>query len=74
MKRLKIINGISLPQEDNRGRAFPYKDTGPHFVGVCRVNGQIVKIKVWKNITTEGREYLRFVFDNLDETEMQGYV
>jgi hypothetical protein len=63
-----------LPQEDNRGRAFPWKDSGPHFVGPCIIEGKLLKIKVWKNETIDGRTYLRFVFENLTEEELKGYA
>ena len=63
VRRLKIINGVSIPQEDNRGRAFPYKDTGPHYMGPAIVNGKLMTIKVWENVAENGRKYLRFIFD-----------
>lgn len=63
-----MINGSKMPEADNRGRAFPYKDTGPHFVGPCLVNGQLIVIKVWENQTQDGRKYLRFIFDKPEDS------
>lgn len=65
-----MINGVSIPHEDNRGRAFSYKDSGPHYVGPCLVNGILMKIKIWENQAENGRKYLRMVFDNPSEQEL----
>ena len=58
-----MINGVQTPDADLRGRAFPYKDTGPHFVGPALIRGELFEMKVWKNVAPNGREYLRVVFD-----------
>jgi len=62
-----MINGSNIPDADNRGRAFPYKETGPHFVGPCIVNGVLMVIKAWRNTTADGREYYRYVFDKPED-------
>lgn len=65
MKRLKIINGVNLPEADNRGRAFPFKDSSTHFVGPALVNGQLYRMSVWLNKSHEGRSYVRAVFEEI---------
>ena len=66
-RRPKIINGIHLPDADNRGRVFPYNEAGPHFVGPCIVNGQTLVVKMWENHTQQGKKYFRLVFETLEE-------
>ena len=61
-----LINGVSVPQEDGRGRLFPYKDTGPHFVGPVLVGGVIYKGKIWQNTAENGRQYLRLILDPVE--------
>lgn len=58
-----MINGVQIPDADMRGRAFPYKDTGPHFVGPALVEGKLYEMKIWQNVAPNGRPYLRVVFD-----------
>jgi hypothetical protein len=47
-----------------RGRAFPPDNSdGPAFVGPAVVDGQVYRMAIWKNISRDGREYLRIVFE-----------
>jgi len=64
-----MINGVTLPEADMRGRAFPFNATGPHFVGPALVGGVLYKMKVWQNVSREGRSYLRVLFELPTEEE-----
>lgn len=64
-----MFNGSKIPDADNRGRAFPYKETGPQFAGVCLVNGHLMVIKVWENSTQDDRKYLRFIFEKPEDSQ-----
>ena len=61
------INGASLPDADNRGRVFPFMESGPHFAGPCVVNGVLMVVKLWENQTTEGRKYYRMIFETPED-------
>lgn len=65
-----IVNGVQAPDESGFGRLFPYKDTGPHYVGPINLGGQIFTCKVWENVADNGRKYLRLIFEepvNIEE-------
>lgn len=61
------INGINLPNGDNRGRLFPYKDHGPHYLGPCVVNGVVYVCKMWINTNPFGTTYYRMVFESPED-------
>jgi hypothetical protein len=62
-KQLRI-NGVDPSTVDGHGRLFPYKDTGPHFVGPVTLNGQVFAAKIWENVASNGRKYLRMVIED----------
>lgn len=62
------INGVNVPDANNRGRVFPYQESGPHFCGPAVVNGVLMVVKVWQNtVPSNGNPYFRMVFETLDE-------
>jgi hypothetical protein len=63
------INGVNTPDADNRGRAFRYKEDGPHFCGPCLMNGVLMVVKVWENSSVMGNKYLRMVFETPEDNQ-----
>ena len=59
-----IINGINTPY-NMHGRAFPYKDSGTQFEGVCVIHNIQYRMVHWLNQTKEGRPYIRTVFEEI---------
>lgn len=62
-----MINGVQIPGENNRGRAFPFKNDDTHFVGPAIVDGKLFRISVWLNTSKDGRPYVRIVFEDSEE-------
>lgn len=58
-----MINGVQIPNADNCGRAFPWKNSNIMFVGPAFVNGKLWEVHVWINISENGRTYLRMSFN-----------
>lgn len=53
-----------------RGRAFPNKfGDGPAFIGPALVDGKLYRMAIWKNVSQDGREYLRVVFEAQEPEE-----
>lgn len=69
MRKQKIINNTNPPSVDNRGRAFPYRESHTHFVGPALVGGKLFRMSVWWNTSIEGRPYLRVVFEEPSDEE-----
>lgn len=66
-----MINGVDIPNADNRGRAFPYNNSSEHFVGPALVDGKLKRVSVWINFSDNGRMYLRMVFDEPNKVDHQ---
>lgn len=65
-----MINGVQIPNADNRGRAFPWKESNTAFVGPALVDGKLWEVRVWINLSEGGRTYLRMSFSEpTKETE-----
>ena len=58
-----MINGVIVPAGDNRGRAFPFKDSEIQFCGPAVVGGKVWRMSLWLNKSQEGRSYVRAVFE-----------
>ena len=56
------FNGINIPA-NMRGRFFFDKDTGPHFSGPMVVDNKVYIVKLWQNVSQEGRSYLRAIIE-----------
>ena len=70
MRRQKIINGVSIPNADMRGRAFPNRrDDGPKYIGPAVVDGQVYRMAIWENESVDGRTYLRIMFEPWDHSQ-----
>lgn len=65
------LNNIEVPAISGRGRAFPYKDTGPQYVGPVNLNNTIMVVKVWVNESRDGRSYLRMIFETVEESQFE---
>jgi hypothetical protein len=68
-KKQLLINGITPPEKDGHGRFFPYKESGPHFVGPISFNNKVYIGKIWQNTAENGRQYLRLVIEDMIESE-----
>jgi hypothetical protein len=54
---------VQFPDGDNRGRAFPFKDTKNQFLGPAIVDGKTYRVMLWQNTATNGNVYFRMVFE-----------
>lgn len=64
-----MINGVQIPNADNRGRAFPLKESNDHYVGPALVDGKLYQVDVWFNLSESGRPYVRMMFKQPEEKQ-----
>jgi hypothetical protein len=62
-----LINNVNIPEKDNTGRAFPFNDSEEHFVGPAVINGEVHRVSIWINKSSNGRSYLRMVFESINQ-------